>query len=71
VVIAREGGFDQTLGFDLERSDLLDRTAYISENKSRHSGFLRAISTSFFARPHLLSCFSLAIALVGSEYASK
>src|SRR5207245_2835052 len=53
------------------REALTDRKAYIWENRSRHSGFLWAISASFFARLERLSCFSLAIALVGSEYPSK
>src|SRR4029453_6535199 len=53
------------------RESPISGTAYIFENKSRHSGFLRAMSASFFARLQRLSCFSLAIALVGSGYASK
>ena len=40
--------------------------AYISENRSRHSGFVRATRASFFARLQRLSCFSLAIALVAA-----
>jgi len=71
-VIVIPSGAKRSRGIPLHyREALIGRKAYISENKSRHSGFLRAMSVSFFARLQRLSCFSLAIALVGSEYASK
>jgi hypothetical protein len=71
-VIVIPSGAKRSRGIPLHyREALIVRKAYISENKSRHSGFLPAMSASFFARLQRLTCFSLAIALVGFEYASK
>src|SRR4029077_10576240 len=49
----------------------LHLTAHISATRSRHSGFDLAISASFLLRRQRFNCFSRAMALRGSEKASK